>query len=296
VQIQQWMYTYLGVEDPVALLNTGVRIILIIIGFNLAIRFTYIVIDRTFSVAGRRLEDGGEQRRLETIQNVLKSAARYALNFLALTTLLPLLGIPIAQLIAGAGVLGLALGFGAQTLVRDIISGFFFLHENHFTVGDYVVTGNFSGIVESVGMRVTQIRDFGGQLHYLPNGTITEITNYSRGDMRALVDVDVAYEEDVDRVVDLLEQFCEVMAEEIPQVTEVPSVMGVQSFNDSSVTIRLRAVTENMQQWDVERRMRRMIKQYFEETDIEIPYPRCVVVPPSLTKMNEREEFTSYHE
>ena len=292
MSFQEWIRAYLGVIDPIVWGRTSFRILLIFVSFHVLVRFGSMLIDRGIDLTERRISREEEMRRAETLRGLLKSILRYTMNFFALTTILPLVGVPAVQLLAGAGVVGLAVGFGAQNLVRDVISGFFFLYENQFTNGDYIETGNYMGIVEGMGLRVTRVRDFAGQLHFLPNGTISQVTNYSRGPMRALVDIDVAYEEDVDRVIEVLEGLCENMAEELPQVVEGPRVLGVQSFNDSSVTIRVWARTENMQQWGTAREMRRMIKRLFVESDVEIPYPRRVLVPPRFTKIPEDQEAT----
>ncbi len=283
----QWLDTYVGITEPSALLSLGLRMVLIAAGFHLAVRAANMLIERGFEFSERRMTEDGELRRLATLRTVAQSAARYTLNFLALTTLLPMIGIPVTQLLAGAGVAGLAIGFGAQNLVRDLIAGFFFLYENQFTVGDFVQAGSFAGTVEEVGLRVTRIRDFGGQLHILPNGGIGEVTNYSRGAMRAMVDVGVAYEEDVDAVIGILEELAGELADEYPEFVEGPRVLGVQALGDSSVAVRVWAKTENMQQWAMERILLQRIKNRLGERGVEIPYPRRVVVPSRLTKVEE---------
>ncbi len=285
MNFQQWLETYTGVTDPGVWVGIGVRIILIAVGFHLAVRAGNLLIDRAFDFTERRKTEDGELRRLATLRAVAKSVMRYTFDFLALTTVLPMIGIPVTQLLAGAGVAGLAIGFGAQNLIRDLIAGFFFLYENQFTVGDFVQVGSFAGTVEEVGMRVTRIRDFGGQLHILPNGGIGEVTNFSRGAMRAMVDVDIAYEENADAAIAILQQLCGELGEEHPEFVEGPTVLGVQALRDSSVTVRVWAKTENMQQWAMERVLLHEIKNRLVEEGVEIPYPRRVVVPPELTKL-----------
>lgn len=272
--------------QPAIWVRTLVIILPILLGFHLVIRIAAAAIDRGIDLTERRITSEEEIRRAETLRGVLKSLVRYVVDFLALTTVLPLLGIPAVQLLAGAGVVGLAIGFGAQNLVRDVIAGVFFLHENQFTVGDFVETEGVAGVVEDMGLRVTRLRSFAGQLHFLPNGTIKMVTNYSRGSMRAMVDVDVAYEEDVEDVVAVLEELCEELGDSVPEIVDGPRVLGVQSLNDSSVTLRVMARAASMQQWGVERIIRRQIKQRFAERGVEIPYPRRVMVPPAHTKID----------
>ncbi|MFO8060752.1 MAG: mechanosensitive ion channel family protein [Bacillota bacterium] len=277
--------------QPATWVRTLLTIVPLIVGFHLLIRIASAAIDRGVDITERRIRREEETRRAETIRGLLKSLVRYVVDFFAITTVLPLLGIPAAQLLAGAGIVGLAVGFGAQNLVRDVIAGFFFLYENQFTVGDFVETEGVTGVVEDMGLRVTKLRNFAGQIHILPNGSIGIVTNYSRGTMRVLVDVDVAYEEEIDEVLARLEELCGEMAEEIPDIVDGPRVLGLQSMNESSVTLRLIARAANMQQWGVERTMRHMIKRRFAELGIEIPYPRRVAVPPTCTKiLGGREE------
>lgn len=264
---------------------TLLKMVLIVTGAHLLMRLISAAVDRGIDVTERRLSAEEEIRRAETLRGLAKSVARYVIGFLALTTLLPLVGVPIAQIVAGAGVLGLAVGFGAQHIVRDVISGFFFLYENQFTVGDFVSMGGVSGMVEEMGLRMTRVRSFAGEINYLPNGTIDQVTNYSRGPMRAMVDVDIAYEEKVDEAIEVLEELCDELAEDIPEIVEGPRVLGVQSFNNSSVTLRVWARTQNMQQWTTERLLRRSIKNRLAERGVEIPYPRRVIVPSELTKV-----------
>ncbi len=283
-----WMQyeTYLR---PATWLRTLSIVLPILLVFHLLIRIGFAAIDRGIDLTERRITSEEEIRRAETLRGLLKSLVRYLVDFMALTTVLPLLGIPAAQLLAGAGVVGLAIGFGAQNLVRDVIAGFFFLHENQFTVGDFVETEGVMGVVEDMGLRVTRLRNFGGQIHFLPNGSIGLVTNYSRGSMRAMVDVDVAYEEDVDEALAVLDELCEDMGELVEGIVEGPLVLGVQSLNDSSVTLRVMARAASMQQWAVERTMRRMIKQRFVERGVEIPYPRRVMVPLTHTSIESCE-------
>lgn len=269
----------------VAWAHTFLKIVLVVVGANVLLRLVNATVDRGIDATERRMSAEDEIRRAETLRGLSKSIARYAVGFLAVTTLLPLVGVPIAQIIAGAGVLGLAVGFGAQHIVRDVISGFFFLYENQFTVGDFVSMGGVSGTVEEMGLRMTRVRSFAGEVNFLPNGTISQVTNYSRGPMRAMVDVDIAYEEKIDEAIEVLEELCVQLAEEVPEIVEGPRVLGVQSFNDSSVTLRVWAKTANMQQWATERVLRRKIKNRLAERGVEIPYPRRVLVPSELTKV-----------
>lgn len=286
MQWQQYWAEFAGTFDWIYLSHLAGQIILIIVGFHLLARLADSVVDRSIDVSGRRAISEEETRRKETLRGVIKSLLRYAIDIVAVLTILPSLNVPIAQFLAGAGVVGLAVGFGAQHLVRDVVSGFFILFENQFTVGDYIEAAGQSGIVEEMGLRITRMRDFGGQVHFIPNGKIEQLTNHSRGTMRVLVDVGIAYEENVDWAVEVLDRLCEEMAQDMDILHEGPDVLGVTELGDSSVNLRVRARAVSMQQWNAEREIRRRIKQRFDEQGVEIPYPRRVVVPAGLTKVS----------
>lgn len=256
------------------------KIIFIFIAAKLTIRFINIVIDKFFENRGK-LKFVGEQKRFDTLKDIIKSIFRYIVYFVAFTPILETLGINISSLIAAAGIGGLAIGFGAQNLVKDVITGFFILFEDQFQVGDYVETGGKSGIVEEMAIRVTKIRDFNGDLHIIPNGSIDKVTNRSRGNMRALVEVSIAYEENLDRTLEVLRKLCTEIAEENDKIVEGPTVLGVTKLGESDVTISVMAKTIPMEQWAVERELRKRIKERLEDKGIEIPYPRRVVIESS---------------
>lgn len=231
-----------------------------------------------------------DDRRKNTLVMLLKSILRYGIYFFAGMIILSIFNFPIASLLAGAGIVGLAIGFGSQNLVRDVINGFFILFEDQFGVGDYIKTAGVEGIVEEIGLRTTSIRNFGGELHIIPNGEITQVTNYSTGNMRVMVDVGVAYEEDPAHVIEVLEKLCgEIAREKSDIVTDGPTVLGVQELASSSVVIRIWAKVIPMEQWHMARYIRQRIKERLDETGIEIAYPHMVL----LTKESkETQEIT----
>jgi moderate conductance mechanosensitive channel len=260
-------------------LNWGQRllsVLLILILARLALRFGLQVTDKLFTIRtdGPSLLSEGKNR---TLSALLKSLWRYTVYAVTIVMIMARLGLEIAPILAGAGIVGLAVGFGAQNLVRDIISGFFIILEDQFSVGDFITTGSYSGIVEELGLRITKIRDFSGELHIVPNGSIAAVTNRTRGNMRAMIDVSVAYEEDLGHVLAVLEEMMAEFGQNDTDVVEGPTVLGVVDLADSSVEIRIVARTVAMTQWRVERDMRRLIKARFDELGIEIPYPRRVI-------------------
>ena len=218
--------------------------------------------------------------RKKTLSNLLINVYNYVLIFLFIVMLLGIFNIPITPLLAGAGIIGLAIGFGAQGLVSDIVTGFFILIEKQIDVDDYVTAGGENGIVEELGLRTTQIRSFDGTLNYIPNRYIQNVNNHTRGNMRALVDFGIAYEENIDHVTQVLQKVCEEMSEN-PLIKEGPDVVGVQSLDDSQVTLRVIAQTEKNEQFGIERELRKRIKEALDENNIEIPYPHQVNVPKS---------------
>lgn len=252
---------------------TTIKIVLLILLAFIAVRTGDAAINRILKEKeeGDRLLPG---QRLSTLRTLLRSLIRYGVYFIVFVTILNLLGVKVEAILAGAGVVGLAVGFGAQNLVRDIITGFFILFEDQFAVGDYITTANVSGIVEDMGLRITQLRDFSGELHILPNGIISQVTNHTRGSMRALVDIPVAYDENVDRVLEILRYLMEDIAKDMAGViTQGPDVLGVVAISPNAFTVRITAMTLPMEQWAVEREIRRRVKETFEQEGIQAPHP-----------------------
>jgi len=254
---------------PLAL-SWGARVfaVLLIIFFaRFALRFGYSFIEKLLTPALMIPES-----KAKTLAPLLKSVWRYTVYALTAVTVVSRLQImDIGPILAGAGIVGLAVGFGAQNLVRDVISGFFLMLEDQFSVGDFISVGSFSGEVEELGLRITKIRDFSGEVHIIPNGKIEAVTNRTRGNMRAMIDVRVSHEEDIDQVLALLEELMREYAQGDPNVVEGPTVLGVTDLADAFVQIGIIAHTVAMTQWQVERDIRRAIKKKFDEKGIELP-------------------------
>ncbi|MCT1903067.1 mechanosensitive ion channel family protein [Oceanobacillus sojae] len=199
--------------------------------------------------------------RTKTLQSLTISAFSYVLFFVTLVIILGIFDINATGLIAGAGVVGLAIGFGAQGLVSDIVTGFFLLLEKQVDVGDYVTAAGYDGVVEEVGLRTMQIRSFDGTLNYVPNREVSSLSNHSRGNMQALVDIAIPYSDNIDNAVGILQTVCDEMKENNPKIVEGPDVLGVQTFGSAEITLRIIAKTESMEQWAVERDLRKAIKE-----------------------------------
>lgn len=216
------------------------------------------------------------EQRGQTISQLLRSVGKVVLVALALLLTLGVF-VDIGPLIASAGILGLAISFGAQSLVKDVISGFFFLVEGQFAVGDVIEIAGKSGVVERMTLRVVMLRDTNGALHMVPNGQITTVSNLTRGWSRAVVDVGVAYGTDVDKALDIFRHEAESLGQdgEWKDVLDgVPEVVGVTELGESGVTIRTLLRTIPGKQWAVGREFRRRIKKRLDTEGIEIPYPQ----------------------
>ncbi len=233
----------------------------------------------------RAVDDGDDsvttdaERRAETLGAVITNAARVIVMVLLALMVLQEFGVNIGPLLAGAGIAGVALGFGAQSLVKDVITGFFLLLENQFGVGDIIsVDDKHSGTVERMTLRVTLLRDTEGRAHYLPNGSITRVVVLSKEFARALVDIDVSYDADIDAVMEELRQVGRELAQDWPdRALEPTDVRGIERLGESAVTLRTLTKSAPGKQWEVARELRRRILLRFREKGIEIPYPQQVV-------------------
>lgn len=241
---------------------------------------------RVVSLAARRIEiavdDGDEgvttlrERRGQTISQLLRSVGRVVIFGIALLLTFNVF-IDIGPILAGAGILGLAISFGAQSLVKDVISGFFILFENQFAIGDVIEVAGKSGLVEKMSLRVVVLRDSEGVMHVVPNSEIKVVSNKTRGWSRAVVDVGIAYDEDIDRALAVVRDEAAQLATDRTwslQLDGVPEVLGVESLGDSSVVIRTVIRTQPGSQWNVAREFRRRIKNRFDREGVEIPFPQ----------------------
>jgi moderate conductance mechanosensitive channel len=260
----------------VALSINLLKIVAIIIVFFIAKGIANKIVNRSFEKLAQK--DDVSVQRIKTLEKLAFNVVTYVFGFIAIVMIFEAFGFDTKTLIAGAGVLGLAIGFGAQGLVSDIVTGFFLLAEKQVEVDDYVTMAGFSGIVEEVGLKTTKIRGFDGTLHYVPNREIISLSNHSRGNMRALVDIGISYNDDIDQAIAVLQEACDAVAKESPEIVDGPNVLGVQSFGSSDVVLRVVAKTENMQQWAIERKLRKAIKEAFDKNNIEIPYPHQVYI------------------
>jgi len=249
-------------------------IILIIAALWFAGRIAGLILKRLLRTRGGLLRE----RHAQTVLMVSRSLIRYVLFFVGLVMVLRVLGVDYGAILAGAGVAGLAIGFGAQTLVRDFLSGFFLLFEDVMGVGDVITSGKVAGVVEYIGLRATHIRAFDGTLNVVPNGEFTIIGNWNRDWMRAIVTVDLAYEQDAERGMAVARQVADQWFSENQDIAlEPPEVQGILAFGESGVTVRVLAKVRPLKHWKTEMDLRARLKKAFDQEGVEIPFARRVV-------------------
>jgi small conductance mechanosensitive channel len=260
------------------LATSGLRILLILVGALIAVRLAAFVTRRV----ERAFEDNDpstmneREKQAATLGKVTRNMVRILVWGIAVMMILKELGIDIGPILAGVGIMGLAVGFGAQSLVKDFLAGMFVLVENQYNVGDVIRAADVAGLVEKITLRATTLRDLEGRVHIVPNGAISVVTNMTREFSRFVLDVGVAYKENVDSVMALLKEIGDEMAADPAYsklITGPLEVLGVEDFGDSAVVIRVRFTTEPIQQWTVGREFRRRVKNTFDAKGIEIPFP-----------------------
>ncbi|MFC2045505.1 mechanosensitive ion channel family protein [Chloroflexota bacterium] len=260
---------------------TGWKII-VIVGITLGTlmmirRFAPMMIKRTVTAQMKGKRKVEKEKRQETLVRIITTLSGTILGTIGIFLVLTELGINVTAAVAGMGIIGVALGFGAQFLVRDYIGGFFIFLENQFNVGDVIKAVDITGIVEEISIRRTILRDLDGARHTISNGQIRVLTNYTQRWSRANLDISVAYKEDLDRVMAIMRRTWEEMAEDPDWrpciVSKTPTIMRVNEFGDSGIKIKIVGETEPIKQWDVMGEYRRRIKRVFDEEGVEIPWP-----------------------
>lgn len=254
-----------------------ISLIILIVIMYLIIKIGDKAIDRFVNnQANSKRSFSMDKQKAFTVGAILKSSLKYAVYFSGAAIIIG------STFKVSAGVLsaiGFVVGIGAQSLVKDIINGFFILFEDQYGVGDYVTIGAYSGIVENIGIRSTVLKDFSGDTHNLPNGSVTEVTNHSRGDMSFIVDVEIAYEEDIDNAINIIKSTCRKFEEKNKEdIRNEIEVLGAISLNSSGITIRVVGKAKPMSQWKMERDLRKDIKVALDEANVEIPYPKTQLV------------------
>lgn len=263
-----------------------ITIIIILVVAKIALSVISKLIEKSFTPLKKSKNYQKKISRANTLVPLLQSASKYVIYFITGVIVLRELGIDTTAIIASAGVVGIAVGFGAQSLVKDVISGVFLIFEETISVGDSINIGEHSGTVEVIGLRNIHLRKFSGELRVIPYGEVGSFGNFNRGYMRAVVEVGVAYEQDVEKGMNALAEIANKWAEENKDIVlEPPIIQGVLSLGSSDITLRVAIKVKPMTHWEAERELKRSIKDAFDKEGIEIPFPRQVVY---LRKENKK--------
>lgn len=262
------------------LLSRGLRILLIFLLALIALKAAKILSNRFSSLVQKRKDDTEFQKRTETLGAVIRYLLDIVIIIVAAIMIMGELGIEIGPVLTAAGVVGLAVGIGAQSLVKDIISGFFILLEDQIRVGDVVEIADKDGLVEKINLRMTVLRDFAGNVHYISNGHINVVTNKTKDYSCYVFEIGVAYKEDVDEVFKVIKEVDEALRSD-PEfqddILEPMEILGLDKFADSAIIIKARTKTKPIKQWRVAREFNRRLKINFDEKKIEIPFPHLTL-------------------
>jgi small conductance mechanosensitive channel len=261
-------------------LVTLLRVLLIAVAAWITLGVTQHLIRLFRERLTRRMEDREQAKRAETLGRVFRYIASVVILVLAATLILSELGIAVAPILGAAGVIGLAVGFGAQSLVKDYFAGFFILLENQMRQGDVVDIAGKAGLIEEITLRYVRLRDYDGNVHIVSNGLITTVTNMSRGFAQSVVDVGVAYREDTDVAVGVMrETGAQMRADPVfgAKILDDLEIAGVEKWDDSAVILRCRFKVQPLEQWNVRREFLRRLKKAFDARGIEIPFPHLTV-------------------
>ena len=298
-------WTQLGADAFTWLITVLPRLLLILIVAGVTLRLTRALLKRVRPIIASRVKGSGVEekaeldKRVETLFGILSSVIKILIWLIVIMLVLKQLGIDVAPIIAGAGIIGLAVGFGAQELVRDFISGFFLLLENQVRAGDVAIINGTGGLVESVGLPTIVLRDLAGTVHVFQNGKIATLSNMTKEWSAMVFDIGVAYKEDVDQVMRIMAEVDEELRGSEgfgPLILSPMEIFGVDAFGASEVVIKGRIRTKPIQQWSVGREYRRLLKLAFDREGIEIPFPHRTIYwghemdPQSLIGQKKDEE------
>lgn len=261
-------------------LTTGIKIVLIVVFTLILIKIIKVISKRLSSVFLKRGEDEESEKRAKTLTSVIQNFLIILVLVVAAITVIGQLGIEIAPLLATAGIAGVAIGFAGQSLIKDIINGFFLLLWDQIRVGDYVQISDKSGLVEMINLKMTVLRDWSGNVHYIPNGSIDIVTNMTKDYSRYVFEIGVAYREDVDEVMAVIRDVDSELRKDPDfkkDILEPIEIFGLDKFADSAIIIKARTTTKPLKQWRIGREFNRRLKKRFNEEDIEIPFPHTTL-------------------
>ena len=264
--------------------SSGVKVLAILLVAFLVGHFGRKLISKMIKKGVRDGTKDATEKRQKTLVRIFSGALKVIIWLVAGMMILSELGLDIGPILAGAGLLGVALGFGAQWMVRDFLAGLFIIMENQYRVGDVVCLDDTCGFVEDITLRKTIMRDLDGKLMHIPNGSFKTASNLTRGYSRAHLNISVAYKEDIDKVMEVINRVGKKMAQEAPWKDDILKPIqvlgpGPNDFLDSGIEIKVLGETKPSKQWDVMKEFRRRLKKAFDEEDIEIPFPQMSLWP-----------------
>jgi small conductance mechanosensitive channel len=266
-----------GFQEIGGLATAGLRIVgIVVVAWIVVIVGQHAVRKLRVRIASR-FDDREAVQRAETIGRVVRYLIAVVVSIIAGMLVLGELGVSVAPILGAAGVVGLAVGFGAQSLVKDYFTGFFLLLENQIRQGDVVKLGEHSGLVEEVTLRYVRLRDYDGNVHFVPNGTVSSVVNMSRGFAQAVIDASVAYATDLDAAMAVMREVAAGMRQDpdyASRILDDLEIAGVDQWAESAVIIRARFRVKPLEQWAVRREYLRRLKAAFDRADIEIPFPQ----------------------
>jgi len=263
--------------------TSGIKILIIVAVVYFIRRFVSMLIERVIwklIIADQLLEPESEKKREDTLIRVFDGAARILIWIVAALTILAELGISLGPILTAAGIAGLAFGFGGQYLIRDVIAGLFIILENQYRVGDVACVDGTCGLVENITLRMTTMRDLDGTVHNIPNGAITKASNLTKDFSRVNLDIGIAYDSDLEKVIAVINQVGKEMAEDSvwsKDILKPPVFLRVNDFADSAIILKILGETKPLRQWDVTGELRKRLKIAFDKEEIEIPFPQRVI-------------------
>jgi moderate conductance mechanosensitive channel len=264
-------------------LSHGIKIVFIIIGSFLLYKISNKVIEKAIRVAivpGNYVSKIAEKKREDTLIRIFSGILKITIITIAALMIATEMGLKIAPLLAGAGIIGLAVGFGGQYLIRDVIAGFFIILENQYRVGDVVNFDGTGGAVEDISLRMTTLRDLDGTVHHIPHGEIKRVSNLSKYFSRVNLNIGISYNSNIEKVISIVNQTGNELAEDPlwrESIIKAPQFLRIDDFADSAIIIKILGETQPIKQWEVTGELRKRIKSAFDKEGIEIPFPQMVI-------------------
>lgn len=265
------------------LLSSGVRVVGILIGAFIINKIITKFIDKTVRltvVPNNYSSKESEKKREDTLIQIFSITSKITIFTITILMVLQEFGVVIGPILAAAGIVGLAFGFGGQYLIRDIISGLFIILENQYRIGDVVKFENLGGVVEKISLRMTTLRDMDGTIHHIPHGEIKEVSNYAKDFARVNLDIGVAYDANLEHVIGVVNKVGNTLAQDAQFkefIIKAPQFLRVNNFADSSVMLKILGETLPLKQWEITGELRKRLKIAFDKEGIEIPFPQRVI-------------------